>query len=510
MAEEKRIFNGATMDRDIDDRLLPAGKYRYGLNINIGESEGGDIGALENLKGNELITGQDNIEGTTIGSIRDPNNDRFYWFTKGDTFDAIYEYDGTSVNTILKDSVDRANVKPTCTPSFTFPLQTPASDVADRPAFDAFPASPVGYCNIQGRPNFLERADGTGAQVGFDFVDNSICEAAPPDPPANTLSVTVANVSGQAGGGDLMLTAVPSDAQGTPTYEWFASAADRTAGTPVLNTGATTTVTDPGVEQTITRFVRATDTAGTADAQGDAIFTATPPFDYTISHSGSFTGATLMPTAATMTFSGTDPLAVDFVSQQVLDANTRWTAAGIPTATTTNPDGLTFTQTTGAGQTDNLQARLMGNVNAAGTASITWSGGVTEPIPAAFTGSVAISTWPDYIISTSGSGDVTGTSAGANQATYAFSNLPAGVFLFNAAISWSSPSLGNFFTENRAISTILSNPVMAGFNIDFPDTLPAGFTETLTATIAITVSGGAFDGTNVPITAGATQTSDFA
>ena len=41
MAESKRIFNRAKMNRDIDDRLLPEGEYRYALNVNIGESEGG-------------------------------------------------------------------------------------------------------------------------------------------------------------------------------------------------------------------------------------------------------------------------------------------------------------------------------------------------------------------------------------------------------------------------------------------------------------------------------------
>ena len=51
----------------------------------------GDIGALENLKGNEQIGSVD--AGTTIGVVRDPNSDRVYWFNKGAQFDAIYEYD---------------------------------------------------------------------------------------------------------------------------------------------------------------------------------------------------------------------------------------------------------------------------------------------------------------------------------------------------------------------------------------------------------------------------------
>ena len=61
MAESKRIFNAGKMNRDLDDRLVQPGEYRDALNINIGRSEGSDVGAVENLKGNELLPGQDNI-----------------------------------------------------------------------------------------------------------------------------------------------------------------------------------------------------------------------------------------------------------------------------------------------------------------------------------------------------------------------------------------------------------------------------------------------------------------
>ena len=67
MGEVKRIFNQAKIDRDVDARMLPPGSYRDALNVNVGESEGGDVGAVENLKGNEEIAGQTTIVGTTIG-----------------------------------------------------------------------------------------------------------------------------------------------------------------------------------------------------------------------------------------------------------------------------------------------------------------------------------------------------------------------------------------------------------------------------------------------------------
>jgi hypothetical protein len=45
------------MNKDLDDRLIPNGEYRDAQNISVGKSEDDDIGALENVLGNSLITG---------------------------------------------------------------------------------------------------------------------------------------------------------------------------------------------------------------------------------------------------------------------------------------------------------------------------------------------------------------------------------------------------------------------------------------------------------------------
>ena len=37
MPEIKRAFNVGKMSRDLDERIVPAGEYREGLNINIGQ-----------------------------------------------------------------------------------------------------------------------------------------------------------------------------------------------------------------------------------------------------------------------------------------------------------------------------------------------------------------------------------------------------------------------------------------------------------------------------------------
>ena len=184
------------MNRDLDDRLVPPGEYRDALNVGIGRSEGSDVGAVENLKGNELVTGQDDIEGTTIGSVRDPNTNNIYWFTKGDTVDAIYEYDGTSVNTILKDSVTRENVQPTCAPTFVSSISDPASDSSERPDLPDFPPAPRGGCTMEFGPNGRRNSN---YDAGAAFDDGSCMEEPPvvasTDPTAVITGVLVGRVN---------------------------------------------------------------------------------------------------------------------------------------------------------------------------------------------------------------------------------------------------------------------------------------------------------------------------
>ena len=79
--ELKRIFQSGRMNLDLDDRLIPNGEYRYGVNVNIGRSEGADIGAVENLLGNEIIV-FDSIPDNSdcIGVFRDNGGERIYYF----------------------------------------------------------------------------------------------------------------------------------------------------------------------------------------------------------------------------------------------------------------------------------------------------------------------------------------------------------------------------------------------------------------------------------------------
>jgi len=93
MPEMKRTFNVGKMNRDLDDRIVPPGEYREALNINIGQSEGSDVGAVENLLGNELVA-QSGLSGDAkcIGSFGDGGSEKIYYFV---TTNSIYNETNT-------------------------------------------------------------------------------------------------------------------------------------------------------------------------------------------------------------------------------------------------------------------------------------------------------------------------------------------------------------------------------------------------------------------------------
>jgi uncharacterized UPF0146 family protein len=89
MAEVKNNFLKSKMNKDLDDRLVPEGEYRHAQNITIAKSEGGDVGALENILGNDLISNfvLDTLGGElireaveVIGHFMDVKNDRIIVF----------------------------------------------------------------------------------------------------------------------------------------------------------------------------------------------------------------------------------------------------------------------------------------------------------------------------------------------------------------------------------------------------------------------------------------------
>jgi hypothetical protein len=55
MAEVKNSFLKSKMNKDLDSRLLPNGEYRDAVNVQVIKSEGDDVGALENVLGNQSV-----------------------------------------------------------------------------------------------------------------------------------------------------------------------------------------------------------------------------------------------------------------------------------------------------------------------------------------------------------------------------------------------------------------------------------------------------------------------
>jgi len=325
MAESKRIFNQAKINRDLDARLLPPGVYRDGLNVNVGESEGGDIGAVENLKGNEEITGQGAVDGITIGSVRDPNNDKVYWFNTSSEFDAIYEYDQSedTITTILRDPKNRVASLPTCSPELQARITDPRSNINNRPPTPPLPSGPVPGCMDPTANNYNPLAE----------YSNNSCTY------GSNISVVISgDGSFLNSSSPVTLTANVTNANGAFTYAW--------------NTGETTqTKTVSGSSNTITGNVTVTDSYGSAQDTYSVTFSAAAPPTYTktLAISDSISGGTLGTDyeyaghVAGDTLSGTSGSSFGFTTTiNVLNSSKEFAGAGNPSIA--NASG-TFDQT---------------------------------------------------------------------------------------------------------------------------------------------------------------------
>ena len=91
MAKIQKNFIKGRMNKSVDERLVPQGEYIDALNIRLGSSEGNEIGAVENSKGNELLVqvkfmGQPLGEkAKCIGAYEDGANETIYWFINDPT-----------------------------------------------------------------------------------------------------------------------------------------------------------------------------------------------------------------------------------------------------------------------------------------------------------------------------------------------------------------------------------------------------------------------------------------
>lgn len=109
MAKTVRTFTKGKMNKSVDERLLADGEYTSALNARINSTEGGEVGSLENSKGNQRKVVLKYIDqsttlsssATTIGAFADETNEKIYWFVHDPAFtvggtnklDIIVSYD---------------------------------------------------------------------------------------------------------------------------------------------------------------------------------------------------------------------------------------------------------------------------------------------------------------------------------------------------------------------------------------------------------------------------------
>lgn len=92
MANITRNFTAGKMNKMVDERLVPNGEYIDALNVRMGSSEGSEIGAIENSKGNTVLTDLRFLDQSLsngarcIGAFEDGAEETLYWFVNDPSF----------------------------------------------------------------------------------------------------------------------------------------------------------------------------------------------------------------------------------------------------------------------------------------------------------------------------------------------------------------------------------------------------------------------------------------
>ena len=90
MPEFNRNFAQGKMNKDLDERLVPAGQYRDAMNVQVSTSDGSNVGSLENILGNTEVSVNVVPEGGyCVGSIVDNEVNCIYYLVAGNEFEHI-------------------------------------------------------------------------------------------------------------------------------------------------------------------------------------------------------------------------------------------------------------------------------------------------------------------------------------------------------------------------------------------------------------------------------------
>ena len=128
MPEIKRNFSASKMNKDIDERLVPPGEYRDALNVQINTSEGANVGTVQPVLGNTVVSSHVPAGSFCVGSIVDTKTDKIYWLVAGasSTTNNVTTYK----DYILEYDVQNDAVKYVFVDIYKVVVTTPASSAA--------------------------------------------------------------------------------------------------------------------------------------------------------------------------------------------------------------------------------------------------------------------------------------------------------------------------------------------------------------------------------------------
>ena len=185
MANLRRTFIGGKMNLDLDERVIPEGEYRQAENIEISNSEGSDVGSVQNSFSNKKMTSLSlGSFPNTLGKYECESRDKLYWFVKSDSGCYLMEWDNgsQSVSYVLKDTrVGAARVLNLSDTHLITGIDKIVNDNVDDDIL-IWTDNNMEICSIN-----IERAKKYGVN-GFDIEDITLIKKPPRFAPTTTLA----------------------------------------------------------------------------------------------------------------------------------------------------------------------------------------------------------------------------------------------------------------------------------------------------------------------------------
>ena len=104
MARINNVFSQGKMNKDLDERIIPNGEYRDAMNIQLSTSDGSNVGVIQNLLGNQILSNNINIaSGTCVGTVVDEKDNAIYWFVTDSNRDMILQYKNGLTKVVFND-----------------------------------------------------------------------------------------------------------------------------------------------------------------------------------------------------------------------------------------------------------------------------------------------------------------------------------------------------------------------------------------------------------------------